>query len=75
MLVIVVSIRYVVMSEERACPICNRRFVASDGDVSSRPFVVYPNNICVHIQCADPTLRVCPVSGVKFGQQQQSTLK
>jgi len=46
------------ITEDRMCPVCNKRLGAS-------VFAVYPNNIVVHYMCCKDK-SVCPVTGINF---------
>jgi hypothetical protein len=51
--------RHALVGEDTACSVCHRKL----GD---RAFALFPNNILVHVQCAEGNLSVCPVSGEQF---------
>ena len=51
--------RHAIISDDTACSVCHRR-------IGDRAFAFFPNDILVHVQCADGNLSICPVSGEQF---------
>jgi hypothetical protein len=51
--------RHALVGDETACSVCHR-------NLGDRAFALFPNNIVVHVQCAEGNLSVCPVSGEQF---------
>ena len=51
--------RHALISDDTACSVCHRR-------IGDRAFAFFPNDILVHVQCADGNLSICPVSGEQF---------